>query len=136
MIFKETVSITGSNAAATTFASKHLVGQLVKMRLVAGTMTTKKTMEFGIVGESSTLNFAKQRLHTSDLNWYPTLLGQGSTGKTSTDSGYINVRQHPVTFANEQIKIYVQATTDASALTATAYFYIDGIPGLGGTTTT
>ena len=132
MIFKETVSITGSNAAGTTFASKHLVGKLIKMRLVQGTMTTKKTMEFGIVGESSTLNWGKQRLHTSDLNWYPALYAQGSTGQGSTE----NRGTVPVIFANEKIKIYVQQTTDASALTATAYFYIDGIPGLGGTTST
>lgn len=133
MIFKKTVSITASTAAGTTFITEPLVGSLMSMRLIKGTMTTKKTMTFGLrragVDDSTTAKFMTVALKTSNLNYTPRLPAHGGA------AGATNITC-PVVMANDQIKIWVQACTSSASKTATALFYIDGIPGLGGTTTT
>lgn len=133
MIFKKTVSITGSNANATTFITDHLTGELRMLRLVKGTMTTKKTLTFGVqragTDDSTSCAFLVAANKTSDMNYRPMMAAHSSV------AGATNFRV-PVVLANDKIKVWVQDTTDASAVTATAIFYIDGIPGLGGTTTT
>jgi len=131
MIFKETISLSASSAAATTYATPHLIGELRKLRMVKGTMCTSKNITFGIVGESSTLAFFKNKMGSTGQNYYPTVKKQGSTGAIVSSS-----EAWSIVLCDEKIKVWVQATSSQDKRTGTVQFWIDGIPGLGGTTTT
>ena len=131
MIFKETLSLSASSAAATTYATPHLIGELRKIRMVKGTMSTSKTITIGIAGDSTTIAFAKYKMGTTGQNYFPTVKKQGATGATVSSSDAWGI-----VLCDEKIKVWVQATSSGDKRTGTINFWIDGIPGLGGTTTT
>ena len=129
MIFKEVISVSASSAAATTYLTQHIVGELRKIRMVKGTLSTSKTHTFRVDGDSTTIAFAKYKFGTTGQSYYPTITSQGATGAGSSEA-------MPLVLANERIRMRIVATTSSAKRTATVSLYFDGIPGLGGTTTT
>jgi len=129
MIFKEVISVSASSAAATTYLTANIIGELRKIRVVKGTISTKNTFTFRIKGDSTTVAFAKYKFGTTGQNYYPTITSQGATGAGSSEA-------MPLVLANEQIAMRIVATTSSAKRTGTVTLYFDGIPGLGGTTTT
>lgn len=128
MIYKVSINYTATTDAVTTWESDYLNGLLLKMRTIKGTYTTKKTITAGVSGESSTLKFWKNFMTTTDKNYFPRASGQTATG----DSSF--VLNHPWCFQNEKIKLWVQTTTSSAKRAGRIDFYLDGVPGAGGST--
>ncbi len=128
-MFKTSLDLSATTDAATTYETPHLHGELRKIRMVIGTMTTKKTITIGVSGESTTIAFASYKMGTTSQNYFPVIGSEGSTGKgTSTQAGL------PPMLVDEKIKVYVQATSSGDSRTGTIKFYLDGV--YGGTTST
>jgi hypothetical protein len=128
MYFKQTIDISASSAAATTYVGERVVGHLHKIRMVRGTLSTKNPITFGIKGESSSLNFLSIGLKTTGQNYYPRYKAHTPTAGTSF------ILSEPVALVNEQVKMWVVATTSKNKRTATISLYFDGVPGAGGST--
>jgi len=128
MYFKERIDFTAATANATTFVTRHIQGKLMRVRLVKGTYTTAQLLVVGLKGESTSQCFFTNRFKTSDISYYPRLNAQTAAGLSSF------VISEPVFLANDRIKVWVPTSTDASALTGSIVFTVDGSPGHGGDT--
>ena len=120
MMIKQTLDLSATSDAPTTYETDYLTGKVRKVRMIIGTMSTSKTVTLGISGESTTVAWAKYKMGTTSQNYFPTHAGQGATGKATSQNNF------PIALCNDKIKVWVMATSSGDQRTGTLKFWIDG----------